>query len=391
MISIIFFFIFLTILIIIILFLTLKYMNSDHVNYLNYNSTYATKTGYLNPSDLGYSEMRLQRQLKYKFFDKIKKFVNAPVDAKVIYNSGSTESIATCINWAKRYNKYGSISGTSYDHPAIKENAENQDMSYKLLDDPENTNISAVFLTHVCSRTGEIIPEKYLNFSRSHQYLNKLNNEMEVNDKKDLLPYKPLIFLDATQSITKIPIDMEKWKINGLFFSLHKIGGPMNMGILIINEPKDMKFVPLIAGTQNESMRGGTLNERKLIKCSNLLKIDVDPITRKDSWEQSVEEFKKKGIKVYEPTGEHLYNTILVQPEKNVCPMAIVNKLAEKNIQVGTVSACENEKNYLSNDLVKPESGGSSEPPFIRISFIHPHDINKKIVDTISKTFKEEF
>lgn len=361
------------------------------VNYLNYNSTYATKTGYLNPSDLGYSEMRLQRELKNRFFNQIKKFVNAPANAKVIYNSGATESIATCINWAKRYNKYGSISGTNYDHSAIKENAENQEMTYKLLDDPENTNISGVFLTHVCSRTGEILPEKYLNFSRSHQYLNKLNNEMEIIDDKKILPYKPLVFLDATQSITKIPIDMEKLKVNALFFSMHKIGGPLNMGILIINEPKDMKFVPLIAGSQNNSMRGGTLNERKLIKCANLLKIEVEPIDRKLAWEKSVNEFKKNGINVYEPTGEHLYNTILIQPEKNVCPLAVVNKLAEKNIQVGTISACANEKTYLNNDIVNSESGGNSEPPFIRISFIKPYDINNKIVNTISKTFHDEF
>ena len=49
--------------IIIILILISKYMNKPKsVNYLNYNSTYATKTGYLNPSDLGYSEMRLQQK-----------------------------------------------------------------------------------------------------------------------------------------------------------------------------------------------------------------------------------------------------------------------------------------------------------------------------------------
>ena len=70
-------------------------------------------------------------------------------------------------------------------------------MEYKLLDDPENTNISGVFLTHVCSRTGEILPEKYLNFSRSHQYLNKLNQVYSLQDRfqKFYLSYSSLKLL----------------------------------------------------------------------------------------------------------------------------------------------------------------------------------------------------
>ena len=128
-------------------------------HYLNVNSTLATETGQLNASDLGYDEMLEQRRQKLLVFNKIRKLVDAPLNSKVILTSGSTEGIATCINWAKCYNPYGVVAGSEFDHEAVEANAKVRGMEYvklrKTSDLPGNT--SCIFLTHVNSKNGEII------------------------------------------------------------------------------------------------------------------------------------------------------------------------------------------------------------------------------------------
>lgn len=351
--------------------------------YLNNNSTCATKTGYYNPSDLGYEENRLLRNEKEKLFVKIKQFVNAPKDAKVIYNSGSTESIATCINWAKKYNKYGVIYGSEYDHPSVKKNAENMDMKYSTTD---TDNISGIFITNVSSKTGEILSDDKLMFAKQLQSMNMAESSFDIDESKPITAYKPLVFLDATQSITKIPIDMEKLGVNAVFFSLHKIGGPMNSGILIINEPDDKPFVPLIAGEQNSGMRGGTLNELELVKHSDIFKMGPSIDSRKQKWLREFDRLKKAGINVYEPKNDHLYNTFLIKSKKHICPMIIVDQLAKQNVCIGTASACKNESEYINGQMV---GGALNEDSQVRVSFINENDIDDKCVDTIIKTIKD--
>lgn len=351
-------------------------MNNDEFHYLNTNSTLATKTGYLNPSDLGYPMMYMNRVEKERVYNKIKKLINAPINAKVILNSGATESIATCINWAKHYNKYGKILGTDFDHSSIEKNCKNMDVEYKQIDNTKNIfddNVSGVFITHVNSKTGEIIPKEILEINRNTKRIKNDFNE-------DAVQYKPLIFLDATQSITKINIDMERNKYNAVFFSLHKIGGPINLGVLIIDEPKDKKFIPLIAGEQNDGLRGGTLNEIEFVRNGDIFEMTTETIdSRKDKWNEISRYLDKNGIDYYKPKHEHLYNTFLINTHTKQCPFTYINSLAEDGIYIGTVSACENEK------TLKTLKGGdtSQTQTQLRISFNNEKDINEKLMEKI--------
>lgn len=350
----------------------------EGIRYLNVNSTLAPRTGYYNPSDLGYTNMRILRNEKEHAFNEIKKFVNAPENSKVILTSGATEAIATCIHWARKYNKYGAIYGTAFDHSAIKENADNQEMKYSQISDVDKMkNASAIFLTHVNSRNGEILDNSMMTIANRIRSSASVNSEL--NDLNDIivLPYKPLVFIDATQSITKIPIDMTATGANALFFSLHKIGGPMNEGILIVNEPKDKAFVPLIAGAQNDGMRGGTLNETAFVENRDIFQYESSPETRVEVWNKAVKKLEDRGINVSKPRGEHLYNTIVIKTDE--CPLTTIDSLYKKGICVGTLSACENERVL---------SGGGDVDKTIRISFMNSDDIDDKTIDTIIDTIK---
>ena len=377
-------------LIIAIVLLILHHRKMNKFVYLNTNSTDAIGNGYFNPSDLGYTNMAIVRQQKEQLKNEIKHLVNAPVNAKVIFNSGATESIATCINWAKSRNHYGSIVGTSFDHSAVQNNCQNQDVPYAYVDGrykgrmlkklKDTPNTSAIFLTHVNSKTGEILPQEVVEYGSLARYMND-EDVHDLDESKVSGTYRPLIFMDATQSITKLPIDMEKWRLNAVFFSLHKIGGPMNMGVLVIND-EDHSFKPLIAGEQNDGLRGGTFNDVELIKHRDIFKPCKTTIEqRQETWEHAVKQLKGKGLDIYEPTGDHLYNTILINISPKVCPLSIVNKLSEEGIYLGTSSACANEK------VLKGQMSGG-DLAHIRLSFINPDDLTDHVLNEIGDVIK---
>lgn len=67
---------------------------------------------------------------------------------------------------------------------------------------------------------------------------------------------------DATQALTKIPIDVQKQSIDLLSLSAHKIGGPKGIGALFVRRRKPrVRVSPLVFGGSHErGLRSGTIN-----------------------------------------------------------------------------------------------------------------------------------
>lgn len=73
-----------------------------------------------------------------------------------------------------------------------------------------------------------------------------------------------LLHVDATQSVGKIPIDLQKLKIDLMSFSGHKIYGPKGIGALYLR-PK-LHLAPQIhGGEQEQGVRSGTLATHQIV------------------------------------------------------------------------------------------------------------------------------
>lgn len=338
--------------------------------YLNYNSTFMNG-GKFNPSDLAYDEVQDLRMDEERVKSYIKTVVGASDSSEVIFNSGATEGIATVINWAKQLNCHGSVLGSQFDHSTVEDNCKNQGLQYHKLEITPTEKISTdintglVFVTHVSPTTGEIYPIE--NLSRYHY----LSDGEDSLDQDTVRQYRPIIAMDISQSIGKIPVEMKKNKINAVFFSMHKIGGVMNTGVLVIDDQH--KFVPLIAGNQQHKLRGGTYNLYDFLDFEQIYTDFVefyDHDKCKKEWAKSMKQLD--GLNVYKPKFEHLHNTILI--DVNHCNAGIINQLSGYGIYVGGSSACSAE----TPDQVDTK---------IRISFLNSvnHSAVKKIIKAISE------
>lgn len=360
------------ILTILVILVVIKLMEPKR-KYLNYNSTYMTGGRY-NPSDNAYPETIQLSSTEESIKKFISDYVKCTGNSKVIFTSGATEAIANCVFWVRSYNKYGVIAGSRLDHDAIKLNAENMGLTYKEIEIDKDRitlpkNTSMVFITHVCPKSGEIYPIDKIS---KPKYL--FENHYDDDYSGEASQYKPLRVADITQSIGKIRINMDELDLNAVFFSLHKLSGDYNCGVLIVKDSTDYPFKPLIAGHQQRGMRGGTYNSYSYLSLPKLIKAyesEYDYSSCKKAWENAVQALKAAKINVVEPKLNHTYNTILIK--RKGCSLGLINDLAAKGIYIGASTAC-NTKN---------------KDTFIRISFIDGNQLKEKTLKQIIDTIKE--
>ena len=287
--------------------------------YFNTNSTLKTKHGTYNQSDIMYPENLQSMQEAEVFKNKIRKLIGANEDDEVIFMSSCSEAMASVMHWISLTAPYGIICGTDYDHKTVQENAElyqltydNESLKQRIL--PDLT--AGIMLTHVNPTTGEILDiESYMNLLVQYKYIDELTDNDEVYGADKLLQHRPVVMMDATQSIGKVNILMHghKQPIDVIMASLHKLGFPLNFsGVLVLNASIKDQYIPLIAGAQQNSKRGGSYSLTSLLSNAELLD-HKDPLEqRKAEWEKSVKYFQSRGLNVYTPKGDHLYNTIFV-------------------------------------------------------------------------------
>ena len=276
---------------------------------------------------------------------------------EVVLNSGGSESNSTII---RNFEHNHMICGTT-EHSSITEIVKDLNVSW----------VYPKFTGHI--PIAEIA--KNINGNTKLIFLQSINSEtgaiQNLPELVNLLPSGMALHIDHVQGFLKHKLQIANRKDLHISISVsfHKIGAPIGFGALITN----YKYMPLIGGTQNGGMRGGTYNAPAIlatiraIKDYNYAKIiklraHFDQLINNHFVVKSISDFLallEKGqingsyIVIFSCNG-CLPHTIFMSIGKNniiYCNKVIKSFLQEKNITIGYGSACSNEKKKDFDDI----------------------------------------
>lgn len=227
-----------------------KRVLEDMIPFLTYNFANAAST-----HRFGVSAHEAVKKARLQVADLIGADTN-----EIIFTSGATEAINLAIKGvAEAYGHKGKhIVTVSTEHSAVLDTCQYLEtkgfevtylpvrndglLDLEVVKQSIRTDTILVSVMHVNNETGVI---------QSIQEISELAHE------------KGAIFMsDCTQSVGKIPVNVDDLGIDLLCFSAHKIYGPKGVGVFFIRQRKNRIKIPslLHGGGHERGMRSGTLN-----------------------------------------------------------------------------------------------------------------------------------
>ncbi|QNS01753.1 MAG: IscS subfamily cysteine desulfurase [Buchnera aphidicola (Pentalonia nigronervosa)] len=183
---------------------------------------------------------------------------------EIIFTSGATEANNLAIKGIAFFhkNKGNHIITSKTEHKSVLDTC-------RYL---ENNGFSVTYLTPKSNGIIDLNDIKNnINKNTILVSLMHVNNETGIiqnveNIAKICKLYGVFFHVDATQSVGKIPINLQDSSINLMSFSAHKIYGPKGIGVLYVRRKPRMRLLPLIHGGGHErGMRSGTLPVHQIV------------------------------------------------------------------------------------------------------------------------------
>jgi len=265
----------------------------------------------------------------------IRNIIGSPKD-RLIITSGATESTTTAIHMIVHNYPCGAkfILGPN-NHPSVPIILEAKSIPYVVYNGKEKiekivdkSKINIFIAPLVDSLTGRITPAKVL--------------------VRRMKKYGTTLFLcDATQAVGRYTFNRTSVAADFVSFSAHKFGGPKGIGGLLIRNIPDFELVPLIPGSQQDGLRGGTINVDGVVKTHAALSLSLTDLDKKIRRTKSTikrayatlsEKFKIVNVKSIEDLDNTVGNILLIQTMSDAKDVAI--QLAEAGYDVGTGYAC---------------------------------------------------
>lgn len=291
--------------------------------------------GFCNPSAI-YSNGRITRRLIEQAREKVAAAIGA--DAKEIYfTSGSTETI----NWLFRSTS-DHIVTSNIEHKAfIRQNEMYEGCMFDIKVDSRGI-IDVDKVKNLCDYYGDDVTVA----------IGWVNNEIgtiqPVDEIADICQQTGAkLFLDATQAIGNVPINVHELGIDYLCGSGQKLGALSGCGFLYIK--KGLKLSPSqVGGAQERGMRAGTENVLGIITLATAIKIATQNIKNKSIQTQKQRDKIIEGL--LQIPKSHLNGSLKYRVCNNINVSfegiegeSLVLLLDTYGIQCSTGSACNSE------------------------------------------------
>lgn len=337
-----------------------------------------------NPSSLYASNVKEEIN---KCRVNIAKFIGAKSD-EIIFTSGASESNNMAIRgwtdwWLSGDQGFVNIITTPIEHKSILEAVGNRSLGacVRYCDVDEYGVVNCRSLKKMLEfREGEPI---LVSVGLANNEIGTIQNIKEVSDL--VHNYNGTLHVDATQAICKIPIDVNKLGIDMMSVSGHKIS-PVLKGIGYLYKKNYINIQPLIYGSQENGLRGGTEYTFGIIGLSKSLELcGIDPKKTQElcgKRDYLIELLKSKfGCKLNGHKEQRLPNNVNVVFPQKITGESLLYTLETSGILVSSGSACNSktiEPSYVLNAI-----GLSNDESMRSIRITLPDDITYKEIDKV--------
>lgn len=343
---------------------------------------------YGNPSSLhgmGGQAEKLLSQAR----DQVSKLLTVK-PSEIYFTSGGTEGNNLAIKGSAllHRNKGRHLITSSVEHPSVKsamEQLEQEGFEITYLPVDEFGRISVADLERSIRKETILISIMLVN--------NEVGTIQPINEIGDLLKKYPTILfhVDAVQGIGKIPLPLNKYRIDLCSISGHKFHGLKGTGALFIRE--GVRLAPLFSGgNQERKIRSGTENVAGAVAMAKALRMTLTKAEIGLERMENIRSMLRKGIteidgvQIHTPienSAPHILNFSI----KGIKSEVFIHSLEQKGIYVSTTSACSSKKKSPSKTLLEmgvPETLAESA---IRVSLSFENSMEE--ANTVLAAFRE--
>jgi cysteine desulfurase len=185
-------------------------------------------------------------------------------EEEVVFTSGGTESIQIALAGAARAAGPGrGLVTTRVEHSAVlaaAERLEREGRPVERLPVDAQGRVRLEDLDRALDAQGSGARHALVSIQAANNELGTLQPLAAVGERLAAWgPGRPLFHTDAVQALGKIPVRLAEWRADLASFSLHKVGGPLGVGLLI--RRRGVAVEPLLgSGSQEGGLRPGTEN-----------------------------------------------------------------------------------------------------------------------------------
>lgn len=306
---------------------------------------------FYNPSAIYSGGVRVKRAIDDSR-ERIAGFINANTD-EIFFTSGASES--NC--WAIQGYVFAgmmdisttSIATTKIEHKSIMECVDAMerlgnstyycDVTY--LDVDKNGFVNMEQLESVFKDREE--PNYYDILVSIQLANNECGTIQNIKAISDIIhKYGGVLHVDATQAFGQIPIDVKAMGIDMLSASAHKVGGVKGVGFLY--KKKNIELQPIIYGSQNAGLRGGTENVAGIVGFAKAVELASEEMEDKLALsvkrDYFINELTRNGCKLNGTSVHRLPNNINVMLPEGIGSEELLYMLDLDDIQCSTGSAC---------------------------------------------------
>lgn len=348
---------------------------------------------FYNPSSIYSDGVRVRRAID-NARESIAGFINADTD-EIFFTSGSSES--NC--WAiQGYLLAGvmdisttSIVTTKIEHKSIMECVDAMerfgnatyycDVTY--LDVDKDGFVNMEQLESVFKDREE--PDYYDIFVSIQLANNECGVIQDIKAISDIIhKYGGILHVDATQAFGQIPIDVKAMGIDMLSASAHKLEGGFK-GVGLLYKKKDIEIQPIIYGSQNAGLRGGTENVAGIVGFAKAVELASEEMEDKLALsvkrDYFIRELTRNGCKLNGASVHRLPNNINVMLPEGIGSEELLYMLDLDDIQCSAGSACNSHSKKPS--YVLKALGLTDEQAARSVRFTISSDITYEAIDYV--------